>query len=587
LKPTRALSLILFIAALIAPAAAEARQGSPQITGISPNVGAAGGQLTINGNDLTCISEFIGLCVQHTTPTVTIGTEVCGVISGEDEPVRCIIPIGAGTNLQVRLNRDGELSNPAFFSYPPPTFSFLAPLRPTSGLTPVAISGNNFGLGGTPSDFVLIGSSNCGIGSWTNTTITCLAPAGVGVQGFQVVARNQPSAVGTYAYDKPVITDLAPTHGPASGFPLSIQGDNFGAGLGPITVGVGSSVCPVTSATHTSITCILPAGTAGQSVQVKVTVAGQASNVKTFTYDAQACPAGTFVNGLACVPCAAGMYSNTLNAPFCTLASPGFFVANTGQATQTACSANTFQPNAGAVSCFQCAAGTASGVGAIACTPITPTEGALSINAECVAPDPADATKWLVRFGYENDYENSGHPLDLPYGPANNFTVDGTDIGALSGVPTLLALGMHTNAFTFRFSQTENVVWTVIDPASGDPHTAAPTASTPSCVVAGPEGQQGPAGPPGAQGATGPAGPQGVSGLQGPGGPQGPAGPPGPQGASGTQGTPGSVPPGTLLFVFEGEPAPAGATYVGSFKQSLNGDRGGSQNVTIRIYRKN
>jgi hypothetical protein len=52
------------------------------------------------------------------------------------------------------------------------------------------------------------------------------------------------------------------------------------------------------------------------------------------------------------------------------------------------------------------------------------------------------------------------------------------------------------------------------------------------------------------------------------------------------------VPPGTLLFVIEGEPAPADATFIGSFKQSLNSDPAGSQTapprvVTILIYRKN
>jgi len=174
-------------------------------------------------------------------------------------------------------------------------------------------------------------------------------------------------------------------------------------------------------------------------------------------------------------------------------------------------------------------------------------------------------------------------------------------------VPTTLDLGIHDNAFTFRFSNTENVVWTVNDPASGDPHMAAPTMLTPSCVASGtpgpvgPQGPEGPAGAPGAPGGIGPIGPQGPAGTNGtngapgatgaqgppgPAGPVGPAGPAGPQGPAGASGT-GGVAPGTLLFVLEGEPAPAGATYVGSFKQSLNGDRGNNQLVTVRIYRKN
>jgi hypothetical protein len=48
------------------------------------------------------------------------------------------------------------------------------------------------------------------------------------------------------------------------------------------------------------------------------------------------------------------------------------------------------------------------------------------------------------------------------------------------------------------------------------------------------------------------------------------------------------VPPGTLLFVMEGGPAPADATFFGSFRQTLNGEAGQAPRVvTIMIYRKN
>jgi hypothetical protein len=289
------------------------------------------------------------------------------------------------------------------------------------------------------------------------------------------------------------------------------------------------------------------------------------------------------------------------------------------------CPVNTFQPNAGQASCMPCPAGFQSPAGAAACTAIPAENQALTIRAECVAPDPADPTKWLARFGYENQHENGGLPLELVYGDANNFTVTNTagttDVGPLSGVPTMFAPGIHTNAFTFRFSDGETVSWNVVDPGSLADLSASPAASTPSCNVAGPQGPQGPAGPPGvpgapgapgeagqmgpagadgapgepgapgATGAQGPAGPQGPQGAAGPEGPQGPAGPEGPAGPQGAQGDPGSVPPGTLLFVLEGEPVPANATFIGSFRQTLNGEpaagRGGPRVVTVRIYRKN
>ena len=106
---------------------------------------------------------------------------------------------------------------------------------------------------------------------------------------------------------------------------------------------------------------------------------------------------------------------------------------------QTMCMANTFQPTAGQSSCLSCAAGLVSAPGATSCTATTPAEPILTITAECVMPDPADATKWLARFGYENRFENGGQPLEIVYGMANKFTVGTTDIGPLSGVPTTVA----------------------------------------------------------------------------------------------------------------------------------------------------
>jgi hypothetical protein len=219
--------------------------------------------------------------------------------------------------------------------------------------------------------------------------------------------------------------------------------------------------------------------------------------------------------------------------------------------------------------------------------PVVP---AISIGADCVMRDPADPLKWLVRFAYENRFANDGQPLNYPHGPGNNLTVNGIDIGHISGVPTTLELGLHSNAFTFRFSDTETVVWNLLDPRSLETHTATPTDTTPSCLG------QGTPGVPGADGAPGPAGPQGAAGPQGPPGANGAPGSVGPQGPAGPQGAtgnPGSVPPGTLLFVLEGEPAPANATFIGSFKQALNGAPGRGTNgarevvVTLRVYRKN
>lgn len=536
------------------PVAAEA-QPNPIITSINPATGSAGQVMTIFGDRFQCGSEVFGICVTDTNliPTITIGNAQCGLfLQPDDGLLSCIIPAGAGANQPVRVTRNGDVSNTVFFSYVAPVINNVNPSSgPAAGGNNITISGNNFGPGASAggTNRVDIGAAACAINSWSNTFINCRTPAGIGDQPVRVTAGNQLSNSGTYHYN------------------------------------------------------------------------------------AAPCPAGQYGLPGSCTPCAVGTFSNTAGAASCTPAPPGTYVSFAGQINATMCAVNTYQPDAGSASCLPCAQGFTSGVGAIACTAIPVVPSAIAISAECVMPDPADPAKWLARFGYENYYGST--PLDLPYGPANTFTVDTTDIGPMSGVPTTLALGIHSNAFTFRFSDNESIAWNVVDPASGDAHSASPNASTPSCVAAGPQGPQGPAGPAGAagtpgqngapgapgmdgapgangaNGAPGPQGPQGIPGTPGAQGPQGPQGIPGTPGAQGPQGIPGikgdqgpqgfvgpqgpagptgnagSVPAGTLLFVLEGEPVPPGATYVGSFKQSLNGDSGKNQNVTIRIYRKN
>jgi hypothetical protein len=600
---------------LFAATPAEARQGNPQVFSLNPSVGAAGVVMQIVGDDLTCTARVFGACFSSAEPTVTINGISCEVTFHEDDQVRCVIPPGAGTNLPVVLNKAGLLSNTRLFSYLAPQISSDNSVeRPTTGGNTLTILGNHFGPGGTGNDRVEIGASLCSVTSWSATSIQCVVPAGVGSHTLRVIARGQPSAADTYSYDAPVINNLNPQHGPAAGgTALVIQGKNFGGGIAAAFVTVGTSVCPtLPGVSHTSITCTVPAGFPNDLALVRVSVAGQISNAFAFTYDALNCPAGTFTNGPTCTPCPVGMFSSTTNAAACTLAPPGTFVASIGAVVATLCPVNTFQPNAGQASCAPCPAGFQSPAGAVACSAIPSGNTVLTIRAECVMPDPADPAKRLAQFGYENRHENGGLPLELVYGASNNFTVGTTDIGPLSGVPTMFALGIHTNAFTFRFSDGEVVSWNVIDPESSDALTASPTAGTPSCTVAGPQGPQGPAGQPGAPGAPGAPGPMGPAGADGapgapgtdgapgapgapgepgPAGPQGPAGPAGPQGLQGLPGDAGTVPPGTLLFVLEGEPAPANATFIGSFKQTLNGapasGNNGARVVTVRIYRKN
>ena len=155
----------------------------------------------------------------------------------------------------------------------------------------------------------------------------------------------------------------------------------------------------------------------------------------------------------------------------------------------------------------------------------------------------------------------------VPYGPDNKVTVDGSDAGPLSGPPVSLAVGLHTNAFTFRFAPEQTVTWSVTHPSLAITVTATPSESTPECAPPGPAGSDGPAGaegPQGIPGVSGPAGETGATGATGPTGAVGPIGPTGPRGPIGE-----GLMSGAFLFLPTSSPAPSGYTYVGVFNMPM------------------
>ena len=77
-----------------------------------------------------------------------------------------------------------------------------------------------------------------------------------------------------------MISSVSPTTGVTSGnFVLTITGRNFGTSA---TVTVGGQPCPVISDANATITCTVPAGSAG-NLPLVVTVSGQTTQSR-FSY---------------------------------------------------------------------------------------------------------------------------------------------------------------------------------------------------------------------------------------------------------------------------------------------------------------
>jgi hypothetical protein len=296
------------------------------------------------------------------------------------------------------------------------------------------------------------------------------------------------------------------------------------------------------------------------------------------------CPAGSYMLNGVCTPaqpgfyapgggtqqfqCAAGSFSNLAGQASCTACAPGSYQSNYQATSCSLCPAGMFQPGVGADSCFLCNQGFTSTEGSTTCTAVdlcamnSCQNGGTCVSdgvswtcqcpppfigstcefadffgrVECIAPDLLDPPRYLAQFGFENLYTNQV-PLQIPYGADNHVVINGNVSPATVGAPTMFALGIHTNAFSVRFTPGDSVMWLLRDPSTGQVVTydisgapaCAPAAGSGATGATGPTGATGDPGIDGVDGATGATGSPGAAGLGLPGatgatGPTGPAG---------------------------------------------------------------
>ena len=261
LSATVAATLLLLVSTIA--------QAQPVVYNVDPNHGP-----TLGGTLLSITGDNFGLA-----PTVTLGGQDCLVtsIGPLHDTIGCIIPKGEGSSLDVVVSADSQTAvMSGAFDYNAPVITYITPIwGPTAGGTLLTIYGSDFGLDPT----VMVGAASCPVISVgpLHDTIECTLPEGEGINlQVMVNAGGQWAVAGVFDYDAPTITDFTPTWGPtAGGTLLTISGSNFG--LDPIVM-VGAASCPVTSVSHDTIECTLPAG-AGIDHEVTVMVAGQmASN---------------------------------------------------------------------------------------------------------------------------------------------------------------------------------------------------------------------------------------------------------------------------------------------------------------------
>ena len=253
----------------------------PSLAQISPSTGppSGGTRLILTGNNFQ-----IGVLVR-------VGNQMAtGVTLVSAQQITAITPAGSGTQDVTVINPTGQTATlPAAFRYiaqAPVLTQVTPPTGSTSGGTRLTINGSNFQNGSV----VRIGAQFAtGVTLVDSQQITASTPAGAGTQDVTVVNPDgqMSTLLGAFRYvaPAPVLTQVAPVAGPASGGTrLTLYGSNFQSGA---VVRVGNQLATdVVLVRSLQITVTTPAGTGTQDVTVVNPDAQSSTLAGAFSYQA-------------------------------------------------------------------------------------------------------------------------------------------------------------------------------------------------------------------------------------------------------------------------------------------------------------
>jgi hypothetical protein len=169
----------------------------PQVTNIT-----AASAPTAGGTIITIVGENFG--ADGVSRRVTIdGSGNCGSPATEvaHASITCTLPPGAGANLPVDVEVDGQTSSVGgSLSYDPPAITAVTPAHgPAAGSIPLTIVGSNF----SSAAIVAVGGALCPVDVQTDGRIECdLPPATPGAPSadIRVVAAGQASPPAPFSY---------------------------------------------------------------------------------------------------------------------------------------------------------------------------------------------------------------------------------------------------------------------------------------------------------------------------------------------------------------------------------------------------
>lgn len=264
---------------------------APNVASITPPSGsyAGGTAVIITG------AHFTG------ATAVTIGSSVTSFTVTDDNHISATTAAHAAGVVDVAVTTAiGTGTGFGMYTYtpPPPVITSVSPNNgPTTGFTPITITGSNF-TGTKTSGVVLVtvgGTAATGVTVVNDTTITALTPAGVvGPADVVLYAPYGASTTGTGAFTyttpppgatpAPTVTSISPNSGSTNGgTAVTITGANFVTGSSSVTIG-GNPATGVTVVNPTTITAITPAHAAGATDVIVITPNGGGVGTGLYTY---------------------------------------------------------------------------------------------------------------------------------------------------------------------------------------------------------------------------------------------------------------------------------------------------------------
>ena len=247
---------------------APSSPSAPSITGVSPNGGGAGTQVTISGSNF---GQTQG------GGTVQLGTTLGLVVSWSDTQVVAVVNTGSSSGL-AQIQQNSLTSNAVPFTVNTATITGISP---NSGLpgTQVTVTGSGFGSiqGG---GMVWLGTVPAIVDSWSDGQVIATVANGSTTGAAQVLQNGVLSNSVPFSIDSLQVSGITPNSGSA-GTVVTITGGGFGVSQGSGNVWIGNTYGIVAGWSDTQILASVASGTV--SGVVKVEQNGAWSNGIAFT----------------------------------------------------------------------------------------------------------------------------------------------------------------------------------------------------------------------------------------------------------------------------------------------------------------